>query len=541
MSRAFGPAYARGEAGSEALLPAAHRDAASRRAIVARAAARGLPGPVRAALVAQNPPASGSARRASLDLLDAPNLSVVVTGQQVGLFAGPLYCLWKAATAIAWAGRLQRECGTPVLPIFWLQTEDHDLAEIAAATVTDAHGGVHTTRLEPATERAEHARVAIAHRRLGDEVEEAIARVAALLHEHPFAGDAVAELKRHYRPGASWSDAFAGLFGTAFAETPLLTLQPRTPELARLAAPVHAWALEQHERVAVALSERGRELVEAGFGEQVPHRSDCALSFFHVGGAEGPRFRLRRTDEGWALADGTDRPVGAEVARALEGEPLRFSTSALLRPLVQDTLLPTAAYVGGPGEVAYWAQLPPLYELAELPMPMVIPRASGVFVDAATRSDLSALGVAARDASCDARALLERLGPSADTSEFEGLAARVRALVEATLTPARARARKLPGNLDAAFDRTVDNAARGAEKLEQRLCDAALWSDPERAERARRVTARLRPGGTPQDRSLCWPDLAARFGIHSPGPSLVAAVSAAVESGDESTPLEIEA
>lgn len=541
MSRAFGPSYARGELDGDAveLLPASHRDAAARRDIVARAAARSMPAAVRQALRSQNTSDDPSeAQRDAIAALDAPDLSVVVTGQQVGLFVGPLYSLWKAATAIAWADRLQRESGTPVIPIFWLQTEDHDLVEVATATLTDGRGGVHECGVASDDGRA---RVAIAHRTLDADVEDAIARAEALLNGLPHAEEAVATLRDAYQSGTAWSDAFAALLRRVFADTRLLVLQPRTDELAALAAPVHRWATEQCHAISDALTDRAAELDAAGFAEQVPCRTDCALSFFHADSPDGPRHRLRVTDQGWALADGTDRDVTRAVQAALQSDPLRFSSSALLRPLVQDTLLPTAAYVGGPGEISYWAQLAPLYAMTGLPLPMVIPRASGVIVDPALRDDLDALGIAANTIDCDVNALLSRLGPPKDAPEFDGLADRVRAAVVEALAPARDRADALPPHVLSMFDKTADNAGRGAEKLEQRLRDAALRSDRDRVDRVRRVVARLRPNGKPQDRSLCWVDIAARVGVDAIGPLILDAVTGAVETDDEGRCIEVNA
>ncbi|MFT4704407.1 MAG: hypothetical protein ACI81R_002112 [Bradymonadia bacterium] len=555
MTQRFGPAYAAGELtdSAAALLPAHFRTLAGREAVASLR--RPLHLAVQAALREQNVALGPQSpeRASALAKLDAPNLGCVVTGQQVGLFVGPLYSLWKAATAIVWAERLERESGAPVVPIFWLQSEDHDLPEIASCTVTDSRGGVHTTTLAPTTSKSAE-RASIAHATLGEDVVRVSARVSDLLSGLPHASEAIDAINETYRAGERWVDAFARLFGQVFANTSLLVLDPRTQELAALAAPIHRRAIGEHDAIVRCLSERGEALKQAGYDEQVPHRADSPLSFYHPSADDGNRYRLRPTksEEGpdsenaatksastetsaptqWTLADGAATPtdVSDAVHTALRQTPMRFSTSALLRPLVQDTLLPTLAYVGGPGELSYWAQLPPLYEHFGLPLPLVIPRASGMVVDGPTRDALSALGLTAvgpdRALPQTVGATLELLGPAEAVPSFDDLEVDVRAAIQDAMARARQEAESLDPSLANAFDKTEDNMMRGVEKLTRRLTKSMLHADSERNEHARLAGARLHPAGTPQDRTLCVPDLAARIGLQNIAPTLLDAIRA---------------
>jgi bacillithiol biosynthesis cysteine-adding enzyme BshC len=526
MSERFGPAYAAatGPVGARALLPDAFRSAAGREAAVERAGARPLHPAVRAALVEQNTairPAHHGRQR-GLTKLNAHGVSVVVTGQQVGLFGGPLYALWKAATAVVWAERLEAETGRPVVPVFWLQTEDHDLAEIASTSVVDPRNGVHTIALD----HSGPTRASVAHARFDESVLDATSRLRELLTGLPHAEAACAAASVSYRPGQSWAAAFTRLLARVFANTELLFLDPRTEELAALAMPVHRWAVAEHDALARALAARADAIAAHGFEVQVPPRADCSLSFFHPDGPEGPRFRLRRHEVGWSLAGRETEAMGDVLERALRNEPMRWSSSALLRPLVQDTLLPTAAYVGGPGEIAYWAQLPPLYEAYGLPVPLVVPRMTGTFVDSELRTSLHALDLTPTTLPRQLDAILEALGPAATPCTEEDLEARTRSAMEAVLAEARARATALDPAIASAFDKTVENAARGVAKLERRLHAATLRADPERNAHARAALARVYPGGAPQDRALCVPDLAARVGLDHIVPPLLAAIRA---------------
>ncbi|HET9624049.1 MAG TPA: bacillithiol biosynthesis BshC, partial [Kofleriaceae bacterium] len=217
--------------------PAWPRDRAALAAAVARVS-RPLTPAVHRALVAQNASLPASpARDAHLAALGR-GAAVVVTGQQVGLFLGPLYTIYKAASAIVIARALTAELGAPVVPVFWLQTEDHDLPEIASLGVP----GLAACETIAAPVDADN-RISIAHRTLPAEIAGCLDRLDEVLGEGIFAREHVERLRRHYRPGAPWAAAFAGVLGELFAPEGLVMIDPRDPVLAAEVAPVHARAL----------------------------------------------------------------------------------------------------------------------------------------------------------------------------------------------------------------------------------------------------------------------------------------------------------
>ena len=479
-----------------------------RRAALGRAARPVSPGLLRA-LAAQNGRfAPSPAREAHLAAL-AAGAPVVVTGQQMGLFLGPLYTLYKAASAIRLARALAEESARPVVPIFWLQTEDHDLPEIATVRFGRPQGEPLTLAL-PASAAD---RASVAHARLPREVTAQLDALRAELSHLPHGAAHGERLARHYRPGVGWAEAFAGLLAELFADQGLVLLEPRDPAIAALAAPVHAEALREAGPIAAALESRAAELAASGREPQVPIRPGAPLSFFHPHGATGPRYRLEPDGAGYRTAGGGTRHGAAELLAALEADPLAFSSSALLRPIVQDTLLPTAAYVGGPAELAYFAQLPPLYEAFGLPMPLVVPRARFRVVDERTGQLLDRMGLVPADAERPEDELLSRLRGGAD-------AARAAAELEAVLTAPfqdalRAAAPRLeaagPG-LDAAIEKTAASVRGSVQKLAAKYQAALLHRDAARVEELRRVRRMLYPGGAPQERVFGLSTFAGRFG-----------------------------
>jgi bacillithiol biosynthesis cysteine-adding enzyme BshC len=424
----------------------------------------------------------------------------------VGLFLGPLYSLYKAASAVAYARRLERETGVRCVPLFWLQTEDHDFAEIAAATVLGADGAALTLSLTP--EDPAVARTAVAQRLLGPEIDAVLAQLAEALPAGEAAAQTMDLLRAHYRPGNGLAAAFAGVMASLFADEGLLFFDPRDARVAAAAAPLYGAALESAAALEAGLAERGAALAAAGFDEQIPVRPGCALLFFHHGGVEGPRYRLQRQGATWQLSGHGEAVAAADVAGALEGEPLRFSTSALLRPIVQDVLLPAAAYVGGPAEVSYFAQLGPAYERLGVQAPLVIPRARLVCIAARARRLLEELGLGLDDLKDLSRpeALLAR------TAEGPSPRARVEAEVAPLVEAITREAAAVEPGLERAAARTRESVARALERFTARFEHARAARAGAAVQRLLRLRSELVPGGAPQERFYAWPSLAGRHG-----------------------------
>ena len=521
VGRPFSSSYLAGEADARAFIALDFRAPKERIARTRAAATRGIAPELAAVLRAQQAALPASpARAANLEALCAGHTAVVATGQQVGLFLGPLYSFYKAASAVAVARALEAESGVRTVPLFWLQTEDHDFAEIAASTVASADGAPLTLTLRDEAE----ARVSVAQRRLGPEVADLLETLAEALRPSPAATETLALLRAHYRPGQTLAAAFAGLLGALFAEEGLLILDPRVAPIATLAAPIYRAAIDDAQAIERRLEERRAALDAAGFDEQIPARPGCALVFFHRASATGPRFRLARqppggpkTDDSWALSGCDEIVPGDAVTEALARDPLRFSTSALLRPIVQDTLLPTAAYVGGPAEVSYFAQLGPVYEHFHLALPLIVPRARFRCFDAHSRRLLAELSLTPNDLARPRPELVAglRAARPPGAPDPAALAARARNEIAprvAEIADAIAAALPADKNLARAAERTRAGVARALGRLTDRYARKLAERDGVALARLGRLEAALAPGGHPQERVYAWPWLAGRHG-----------------------------
>jgi bacillithiol synthase len=305
----------------------------------------------------------------NLDRLAAGAVAIV-TGQQVGLFSGPAYSVYKAVTALRWADAITNR-GTDAVPIFWLATEDHDLAEVNHSDWNTRDG---LTRFEiPAREEDTDRRVG--EILLGDAVKSLTAKAGALL-EGSYAEEFAAALRESYAPGETYGSAFGKLISRIFAGRGIIFIDPLDERLHRLSAGVYRRALDDSQTLREALLARSKELENDGLHAQVKVTRESTLLFYNVNGRRQP-LRSRNGE----FTAGKTRFTPDELRAAIDKSPEAFSANVLLRPIIQDTLLPTAAYIGGPAEIAYMAQNQIVYDSLLGRMPAIVPRAAFTLID----------------------------------------------------------------------------------------------------------------------------------------------------------------
>gem|GEM_PF-17424 len=324
----------------------------------------------------------------------AHGAAAIVTGQQAGLFSGPALTFYKAISAVRWAEELTRT-GVEAVPVFWLATEDHDLAEVNQSFWNTAKG-----LQRYALAAGESAGGSVGGVALGESVRGATAQAEEALTalNGPFAGETARALRESYAPGETWGSAFGKLLARLLAGRGILFLDPMDERLDRLAAAVYLRAVASAAPLRELLLGRSKELEERGFHAQVKVTSETTLLFRSVNGpatAGGRREAVRQRGEGFAAGE---QAFTREALRAaIQNEPGRFTPNALLRPVVQDTLLPTAAYIGGPAEIAYLAQAEAAYRELGVRMPAIVPRASFTVVEPVAARVLEKYGLDIRD------------------------------------------------------------------------------------------------------------------------------------------------
>jgi len=425
--------------------------------------------------------------------LAAPGAAAVVTGQQAGLFGGPLFVLWKALETVAVARRLEAERHTPVVPVFWVASDDHDFAEVRATTIVDASGALRTLRYDPQQEPLGRPAWDIV---LDDTVGGLVDELARALPGALGRDETVELAAACYRAGETISSAFARLVSCLLPE--LVVLDPADETLKRLTRPVLAQELAEGSPSSRLALDAGRALLAAGYHQQVPVRPGF-LNLFAI--VEGQRRALATSGDTIEVRGTRVRFSVAEALAFLEREPRAWSPSALLRPLVQDALLPTAAYVAGPAEIAYHAQIGPVYGHFGIPRPVLLPRPSLTLVEPSQARALEAERLTLGDLAGDPERIVSRWARE-DYPDVEAAFARTREAIERELGAVEV----VLGGHDPTL-RSATSAARGrtlhqVEGLHEKALRALKKRDQGRGERLRRTRDVLLPGGSLQERGL---------------------------------------
>ena len=371
----------------------------------------------------------------------------VVTGQQVGLFGGPAYSIYKALTAVHVARGLSEQ-GMEAVPVFWLATEDHDLAEVDHCFVPK-RGGFERLNL-PASGPSDRR---VGDIRLGEGISALSAQVAALL-EGPWSEEVARWITESYAPAETFGSSFGKLMARIFAGRGLIFLDPMSPELHRLSMPTMLRAVKEHKALGAELVARSEALEKAGFHAQVKVTEQSTLVFRIV---DGQRVALRAANGG--LAAGNKTESLEETLKSVEAHPEDFSPSALLRPVIQDTLLPTVAYIAGAAEAAYHAQTSLIYQKLLGRAPAILPRASFTLVPSHVSNLLKKYNLNASDVLQGRHKLRARLEaeaiPQALTARFDEGEQAIKAIVEGLREPIAKLDQTLLGALDTASEKML--------------------------------------------------------------------------------------
>jgi bacillithiol biosynthesis cysteine-adding enzyme BshC len=325
-----------------------------------------------------------------IEMLRRKGSVAIVTGQQAGLFTGPLYTVHKALTVIKLAACL-REQGVEAVPVFWIASEDHDYEEVNHTRLIDLEGNVQTVQYEPDNRPPE---VPVGKIEIDENINAALDQFIGQLPPSEFLQQIENDLRESYKVGTPFAEAFAKLMARIFKDYGVVLLDPGDEGLKQVAAPLYAKAIEKTTEIANALVERSAALVKAGYHAQVNTAEDMVPLFIID---EGRRVALTYRDGKFQIKGSGRTFEKDELAQLALRCPNCFSPNVTLRPIVQDYLLPTAAYIGGPAEIAYFAQIRAVYEVLERQEPCVLPRASFSIVEGRHQKTMEKYGLQLAD------------------------------------------------------------------------------------------------------------------------------------------------
>ena len=420
---------------------------------------------------------------------------VVTTGQQTGLFTGPLYTIHKIAGAIALAEALEAALGALVLPVFWSASEDHDWEEVNHAWIADSRGRLR--RLELAAEDARP--IPMSERKIGTGIDCALDEVSQVLDSQEFTGPYLALLRDAYRPSRSMAKGFRAAAESIFSGFDLLTTDAADPALKLASAPVLEQALDTAAAQEATVRETSEALIEAGYHAQVSVIPRAANVFLHT--REG-RERLRRTPEGWRTRGSRKVWSLAELRAVLEAHPDQLSPNVLLRPIVESAVFPVLAYVAGPGEISYFAQISRLFGQYGMGPPVVYPRPSVTVIPEGVQIALHRLGLTEADLAAPESELSGVIARHAIPPE---LAASVEALRTSTAEGFRQLLEAIPDS-DDPVERSIgalrNRTLSSLREVEHKLLTHAKRREAAMLEQVAAVRNVLRPLGQPQERVL---------------------------------------
>ncbi|MCX6544620.1 MAG: bacillithiol biosynthesis cysteine-adding enzyme BshC [Acidobacteria bacterium] len=440
---------------------------------------------------------------AASDRLRDPRSVAVVTGQQAGLFGGPLYTLLKAITALKLAARIRQDYQVPAEAVFWIESEDHDWNEVDHCQVLDADLQSATISL-PSPARA--GEVPVAQVRLDASVSACVDRLADVLPPTEFTSSLLTKIRGAYQPGHGMSEAFGRWLESLLGELGLIVYDAADPAAKPLVAHIFAHEAASAGHTAKLAAEAGERLVGLGYHAQVVPAPD-QVSMFHL---DGGRQAITLADGRFVVGGrAMDRKSLVELTASA---PAAFSPNVLLRPIVQDALFPTIAYVAGPNELAYLGQLKAVYADFGVPMPLMYQRASATLLDSASVRFLAKYGVSletlhARDEGTLNRLLESQLPPAVEQALHEADSAigqRMQVLIDA-----------LP-----ALDPTLEGAARSVagrlrhelQGLHGKIIHAAKKRDETLRRQFGRTQAQAFPAGQAQERSTGFVYFLNRYG-----------------------------
>ena len=442
-------------------------------------------------LAAQNPSPAAAPALAAL----SQGAGTVLTGQQVALFGGPLFTPFKAATALARA-RQATAAGHAHAAIFWLATEDHDFAEINHV-VFPAKRELRKLAYTSFPDAAKP----VGNLVFGDEITPLVDQAWELLG----ASDAMDALAAAYQPGRTWAQAFAEFYSKVFAAQGLLVLDAGSRDFHRIGAPVLQAGLEQADELHAALLQRNLQLQATGYHAQVAVAAQSSLLFL-LDERTGARLALKRTAPTAAEPNGLWQAgkqsfATADLVAILDAEPERISPSALLRPVFQDFLLGTSATVGGPAEIAYFAQSAVLFERILGRVTPSLPRFSGTLIEPAIgellrQHELTLERVFAENPASLAQLLAARQIPVEGKRKLAAAGTALDSELEALIEWTR--------SLDAGLARSAQTAASKMRYQMNRLRTLAanfqLQRETSLGRHADAISQALYPGGALQER-----------------------------------------
>ncbi|MFQ3639545.1 MAG: bacillithiol biosynthesis cysteine-adding enzyme BshC [Chloracidobacterium sp.] len=432
---------------------------------------------------------------ANLDRLAEASTVAIVTGQQAGLLGGPALTIWKILTAIKLAQNLAQR-GQSSVPVFWMASEDHDFDEVEQTTILAPDGTLQTLTCRPSFV----GHPAVGEVELDASIEQMLNTLASALPTTEFTSGIFEDLRASYLPGRKWCDAFAHWLHRLFAPFGLIIVDPRDERLRTITQPVFEAIIQRTPDITNRLVQQAQAYQAQGKSPQVSVIPSSTTLFLDIDGnrtplvLDGYRFRPKSNVETSYTKE--------DLLRILRAEPLRLTPSALLRPVIQDTLFPTVVQVVGPAEMAYLSQSEIIYEAVGIQSPIRWPRASVTLVEQRHAKVFAKLGLTPDAAALGKPELLRRAALQSNDAQIIEYVNEVKVSFGAQLDRLKQLLQEADPSLAEALDRGREKIFHQLNGLEQRFFASYAQRDAARTRQIERAITALTPHGQPQERVL---------------------------------------
>jgi bacillithiol biosynthesis cysteine-adding enzyme BshC len=452
---------------------------------------------------------AGEPTLSNIELLRESDCIAVVSGQQAGLFTGPLYTIYKALSAVKLAGCL-RQRNTKAVPVFWIAAEDHDFAEVAKAEFIGRDCQLKNVEVSTSLHREGQP---VGQVVLDGSIDTVVDQLFELLPNSEFADDMKALVKKAWQPGRGYVESFATMMTSLLGRYGLIFLNPLDAELKKLASPLYSEAARRAPEIAAAIEQRSSELERAGFHAQVLATSNSFPLFLHD--EAGARHAVTRVENGkYKTKDSDNEYTSDELATMAQQTPERFSPNVTLRAVVQDYLLPTIAYCGGAAEIAYFAQTAEVYRVLDRPATPILPRSSLTMIERHTGRVLERYGLTLADFFEGPEPVMKRVVEEHLGADTAKLFSKAEQNVNHELDRLRQELETIDPTLASALDTGRKKINYQLEGLRTRFVRAHMTRDEAAHRQLQRAFDQLYPNKDLQERHINITSLLARHGTY---------------------------
>jgi len=443
---------------------------------------------------AQNDPAL----KQNLERIEKGKTLFVVSGQQLGMTVSPLYVIYKALTAVKLAAKLDGELdGYSVLPLFWLEGEDHDFEEVAKTALWDEKNELRRWHLDEDKRYEGHS---LNRREVPQEIKTILNEIERTLQDTDFKPELMQELRGSWQPGKNWLQAFSELLHYILRGSGLLHFNNGSTPIKQISGDFFSKALQENDKMCTAFREQSQKVQDAGYDNQVHFLEDRAWLFVSYQG--GGREALLREGDGFRLKDHDKTFSQSDMLKMLDENPQWFSSTVLTRPLWQSYLLPTISYVAGPAEVAYWAQLLPAFDLFELEMPQIQPRHGVTLIEPKTERLLEKYDLELMNIPADVEEFLQDYFSKRAYSDLTRLFDEYNKMAGETQEKLSAFVDEIDPTMQKPLEKTFQSMQHNLEKFQGRLLQRVEEKENLTQKHLRAIHEALLPGAVPQERVL---------------------------------------